>query len=335
MRAAQDSRIKVIPQPHRGLVESLQRGFQEATGRYIARMDADDISVIDRFERQARFLESNAEIAVVGGAIEALNAESRRAYIKNYPTDPDSVRLQMRLSGCVVSHPTVLMRRSVLAGSDGYRKAYRHAEDYDLWLRILEKADITNLPEVVLGYRRHEESVSYVHASQQAISSLCARRTAQLRLEGQNDPTLGISLVTENVLLSLGVSPDEIRHAVFTHLAAVTADVVRSGAPWVTASFFHAAAPYASKEQVRSAGLKLNRLALSQKVGPVQRRKHRVQLLSAAPDVYWELFGACAPADLHGNGDDSEHLSEHHSSSPVGNFYNAERLLALKKAPIV
>jgi glycosyltransferase involved in cell wall biosynthesis len=289
--AAEDPRIRVISQENRGLIESLHRGFAAATGTYVARMDADDFAKPERLEMQVDFLTSNPGIALVGGAVEVIDGESRVLNTIRLPSDPERVRLHMRKLGCALAHPTVLFRRSVLEKVGGFRKAYLHAEDYDLWLRMLESFELANLDHVLLGYRRHEASISYRHARQQALSALCARTTAQLRLLGCPDPTSEVDLVTDAVIRDLGVKQNSIDEAIFTSLLAATEDAMQCGVSSAAADFFRFARSYAPADRLRHTSLDLNRKAMDTPSTLSEKRKHRTRLLAADPDTYWALFG--------------------------------------------
>lgn len=295
--AAEDSRIRILPQENRGLIESLNRGFAAATGTYIARMDADDVAKPYRLERELGFLAENPGIALVGGAIEVIDAETQVLDTIRLPSEPVQIRRHMRELGCALAHPTVLFRRSVLKEVAGFRKAYRHAEDYDLWLRMLEKFDLANLDEVLLGYRRHAASVSIKNAKQQALSALCARTTAKLRLEGRPDPTSNIDLITEAVLRDLGVTQETIGSAIFDNMVLQTEDAIRCGLCSPAAEFVRMARPHAPADKLARTSLELNRKAAQAPAPPSEKRKHRTRLLMADPATYWELFrpGTCPP----------------------------------------
>ena len=299
--AREDSRVRVVvSRQNRGLIESLHRCFAEATGEFIARMDADDVAKPERLERQIEYLDSNPAIALVGSAVETIDAKSRVLKTVSVPSDPEVIRSHMRERGCVIFHPTVLVRRKTLEEFGRFRKAYQCAEDYDLWLRMLEKVQLANLDEVLLGYRRHEQSISYTKVRQQALSALCARSMARFRLRGYVDRTSELDLITDRVLRELGVSQDEINEAIFAHMIAVTDDVVRSGVLLAAAEFPQRARSYASSAQVKSATLKLNRRALRGAASPSERKRHRARLLATAPEVYWELFGSGSLSNRNG-----------------------------------
>jgi hypothetical protein len=295
--AAADPRIRILPQENRGLIESLNRGFAAATGTYIARMDADDLAKPYRLEKELDFLAENPGIALVGGAVEVIDVEAQVLDTIRLPSEPVQVRRHMRELGCALAHPTVLFRRSILKEVAGFRKAYRHAEDYDLWLRMLEKFDLANLDEVLLSYRRHDASVSIKNAKQQALSALCARTTAKLRLEGRPDPTSRVDVITEAVLRDLGVTQETIDSAIFNNILSQAKDAIGCGLSSAAAEFVHMARPHASADKLARTSLELNRSAAEAPAPLFEKRKHRTMLLMADPATYWELFrpGNCSP----------------------------------------
>jgi hypothetical protein len=118
----------------------------------------------------------------------------------------------------------VLARRDALVRAGGYRPAFAHAEDHDLWLRVSEGAGLANLEEIVLNYRVHGGQVSHAQVRQQALSGLAARACAAARRSGLRDPAEGrASPVDEPFLRTLGVSADAVGEAV------VDAFVYRAG----------------------------------------------------------------------------------------------------------
>jgi hypothetical protein len=288
--AVDDVRLRVVRQENRGLIESLNRGFAEASGTYIARMDADDVAKPYRLKMQLDCLSANPGITLVGGAIEIVDSEARVLDTIRFSSEPEDLKRHMREVGNAVAHPTVLFRRSVLKEVGGFRMAYLQAEDYDLWLRMLDRFALTNLDKVLLGYRRHEGTVSYKNPRQQGLSALCARTTARLRLEGRPDPTSDIDLVTEGVLQDLGVSQEVIGEAIFTALVTVTEDCIRCGVCSAAAEFARAAQPYVSTERLRNKSLELNRKAAATRSSFSEKRRHRRMLLTSDPAAYWAIF---------------------------------------------
>jgi len=197
--AGHDPRIRVLRQQHRGLIASLNRGLNEARGVYIARMDADDVALPERLVLQVTFLDANPSVAALGGAIELIDERGQSIRIAHYPTLPDDVRTEM-IKGNQLAHPAVTMRADLVRSLGGYRPAFRHAEDYDLWLRLDEKADIANLPQLLLRHRIHDRKVSIVHALAQREATIVAKHAAACRRRGLPDPTEGASEFSEEFL---------------------------------------------------------------------------------------------------------------------------------------
>jgi hypothetical protein len=185
--AQRDARVRVVHQHNRGLVFSLNRGLELSRGEFIARMDADDVSLPRRFESQVDFLRSNPQIALVGSSMTLIDSKGDVLRHIPYPTGHALVKLKMQKE-CSLAHPTVMVRREALSALGGYRPAFHHAEDYDLWLRLIERYEIDNLPESFLLYRQHGSSVSHRFRQTQVLSSIFAQECHRLRSAGFPDP---------------------------------------------------------------------------------------------------------------------------------------------------
>lgn len=158
--ALKDDRIHFyINEKNMGLTDSLNRGLSLCHGEYIARMDADDISLPDRLERQMEYLEKN-HYDLIGGITEMINENGTLLYsIKSVPTDPKKINKALRYSQCI-AHPTWLGRKEVFEKNAGYRHMPL-CEDYDFTLRaVLNGFVISNLNEAVLKYRMTSNSIS-------------------------------------------------------------------------------------------------------------------------------------------------------------------------------
>lgn len=150
--AALDSRIQVYRQENQGMISALNRGCRLSRGEYIARMDADDISLPKRLERQLEYIERQTQIGIVGTWIYNMdqNGSVKRAWCP--PTNP-KVLQWTHFFGVCVSHSTVLMRREILENLDFYRPEAIHGEDVDLWLRASSITEFGNVPEILSKYR--------------------------------------------------------------------------------------------------------------------------------------------------------------------------------------
>ena len=149
-----DSRVNIHRSPKRvGFIKSLNLGLEAATGQYIARMDGDDFSHPDRFEKEVAFLESNPEVMVVGGQMNIMDENGQITSSRTYPTGG----LKLFLFSCVrnpLSHPTIMMRREVVDKGYRYDESLRMSEDLDFWLRLMNDGyKIVNLPDTLINYR--------------------------------------------------------------------------------------------------------------------------------------------------------------------------------------
>lgn len=219
----EDERIKVFHRANKGLVDTLNFGVSLARGKYIARMDADDIACRRRFEVQRRYLDTHIDCVAVGSAVTLMSEDGLDIRLATYPTGPKRVAKAM-LSGCAMAHPTVMMRREPLLAVGGYRGALAHAEDYDLWLRLLQRGSIDNLPQPLLRYRQHVGQVSRRHAVLQAISTEMARALFDLRAAGLMEPALTAPVAEIDAIQGL---PLPFAARVRIYLAGAMADLPR------------------------------------------------------------------------------------------------------------
>jgi glycosyltransferase involved in cell wall biosynthesis len=167
-----NSRIVFVGKPcNTGLVESLNMGFKLAKGKYIARMDGDDISDVNRLEKQVQFLDQHSDIALCGTAYELM--ANRK--IMSYPAEHENIKLAM-LNYCPFGHPTVMIRKSFIdANHLQYNNEFECAEDYELWVRCVWLGKTANIPEVLLYYREHANQSSKINNYNQAKNSALCR----------------------------------------------------------------------------------------------------------------------------------------------------------------
>jgi GT2 family glycosyltransferase len=185
--ADRDARIRPIRQQALGLVAALNKGLAEARGPLIARLDADDRALPERFARQAQHMERNPDVGLLGSWANRIDESGRPRGRITPATAPDELaRVLMRSNPFV--HSSVMFRTELARRLGGFRPAFRAAEDYDLWLRIAETAKVANLPEPLVEYRWHEENVTHRNAIRQAFSVRLAQRAALARRQGGRDP---------------------------------------------------------------------------------------------------------------------------------------------------
>ena len=180
-----------------------------ARAKYIARMDADDVAVSSRIERQITFLREHRDVGLLGGAVQEIDANDHPHRIMVYPTtDQEIKRCEMQF--CCFAHPAVMFRKQTFADSGGYRRAFIHADDYDLWLRLSERYHVANLQEIVLYYRTHGDQITSHSLRQQLISALGAKVAARARRAGKSEPFEPETPLTMADLRSRSVSREEI-----------------------------------------------------------------------------------------------------------------------------
>ena len=153
-----DSRIiLLINEKNIGLPASLNKGISVARGDYIARMDADDVCLPERFGLQVKFLDNHPEIGVLGGNISIIDLLGVQIRTLNYLSSHAEIKWLMCFEN-PIAHSTVMMRTKLLNQLGGYLN-YNASEDYDLWQRMSEVTKLANLSEIVLQYRVHENNI--------------------------------------------------------------------------------------------------------------------------------------------------------------------------------
>lgn len=189
--AARDPRIRPIIRENRGLVASLNELLGAARAPIVARMDADDISHPERFARQIGFLAGHPDHGVVGTRTIDIDeqGQSFQLNLADHPLSHDELLHNIATNGPLLAHPTVMFRRDVVLAAGGYHAAFRHCEDYDLWLRLAHRTRMANLPERLLSYRRSPGQVSNRHAVEQCIGVAVSRVAYAERAAGRPDPT--------------------------------------------------------------------------------------------------------------------------------------------------
>jgi hypothetical protein len=156
-----DERIKLINQSNAGLPISLNRAIAIAKGQYLARQDADDISLPTRLAEQASYLDEHSTCALLGSWAEILldNTPTDRAL--QHPYENGDIQLKLLFFNCFV-HSSVMIRKSALEKSGLYPEEREKfpPEDYDLWLRIAKDFEVANIPKALLQYRELSNSIS-------------------------------------------------------------------------------------------------------------------------------------------------------------------------------
>lgn len=184
-----DSRIRLIcNERNLGLTRSLNKAIRLATGKYLARMDSDDVSELDRLAKQVAYMENNPDTLVLGGYAQILG--SNRIFMSKV-TDFETLKIRMIFYNCALVHPTAMLNKELLSKYEiFYDETVSKAQDYMLWTDCIAVKKLAVLDEVILQYRIHEGQASIASREEQ---QRCAMRVQKKLLE----PLLGSMLTDE------------------------------------------------------------------------------------------------------------------------------------------
>lgn len=184
--AARESRIRLISRENRGLVQTLNELLELSQGRFLARMDADDISLPDRFAQQVQFLQQNPDYVCVGGSYELIDPQGRTVLQLGMPETHAEIQQAILEGRTIINHPCAMICRSALQEIGGYDEAMRTVEDLDMLLRLSEVGLLANLKDNVLKYRFHPQSVSarYSDFQRQMTQQACQRAWQRRGISG-------------------------------------------------------------------------------------------------------------------------------------------------------
>jgi hypothetical protein len=204
-----DSRLHVLRnEKNLGLTRSLKIGVELARGEYIARMDADDVALPGRLEKQVAYLTTYPEIGILGSACYVIDQQGHRIGFLRFPLDDLEIRWATLLAS-PFAHPAVMLRRDVLLKNKlNYDERFQATQDYDLWTRMLNHTSGANLAEPLLLYRKPVEDHSADRRIQLRNHDMVALRTIRAQL-----PDMKISLERVSQLRALFVGGAEFAPA--------------------------------------------------------------------------------------------------------------------------
>jgi len=154
-----DPRIQlIVNSKNLGPPRALNQGLQLAAGKYVARMDADDIALPERFARQLDFMTHNTLCAALGTQISLIDHNGRKTYVPRMPVTSEEVRWKILLTS-PLAHSSVVMRKDIVLGVGGYDERLRHGADYQLWSMLVSRGHhIAILDEQHMLIRVHPRS---------------------------------------------------------------------------------------------------------------------------------------------------------------------------------
>lgn len=172
-----DNRVHIIKNTNNlGLTKSLNRALEKSTCKYIARMDADDIAMPQRFEKQLEFLEKNSDYVMCGTKFKEILHDkiiAQRLFFVN--TDDEIKNMIFKFNP--FNHSSIMMRADVVKRIGGYDERYRYSQDYALWLKMIRQGKVLNLSEELI-IRRMEDNISIKNEKIQKLISVKIRHDA-------------------------------------------------------------------------------------------------------------------------------------------------------------
>lgn len=175
-----DPRIRIINNERNiGLTRSLNKGLREAKGIYIARMDADDISLPDRIKIQYHCFRENPDVGVVAGWVQVIDEWCGNLGEWSTPLQPEDIYYRLNFRNCL-AHGAVMFRKDVVLKSGGYNENIERAQDYELWYRLSKITKICQVDKFLLKWRDHKANISNKWKKEQEKR---ARRLVKPRLE--------------------------------------------------------------------------------------------------------------------------------------------------------
>lgn len=172
--AKNDKRIVLIQNEENiGLTKSLNKGLKIAKGKYIARMDADDVALSERFNKQYNYLEKNKNVFLLGTSAMMIDEDGNRSIKITALTQEKKIYSRLRKKNTII-HSSIMFRNDFELF---YRENFKYAQDYDLYLRVLSEGKIIkNILEVLLYYRVCKNSISFSRMGTQIIYSMVANK---------------------------------------------------------------------------------------------------------------------------------------------------------------
>ena len=206
LQSYDDPRIKIVNNEQNiGLTKSLNKGLGMAKGEYIARMDADDVSMPERLEKEVTSLDQNRNVGLVGTHYLMINENGKELHTIKGWTESGKLTEKL-LEGNPFGHGSVMFSAECIEKVGLYREEFKFAQDYDFWLRISDVCDVANISELLYKWRFNSKSISVTRKNQQDKYSLLAIELAKERRQFgkdrlQTSEREGIDALLEDSLL--------------------------------------------------------------------------------------------------------------------------------------
>lgn len=215
--AKDDKRVKVYKlRSNKGPSVASNAGMKKARGTFIARMDADDVMMINRIEKQVMFLQRHTDILMVGGQCNLINEKSEVIGQKKYPTAHTAIYNALFTMN-PIQHPACMFRRDIMVKeSISYHNHSLLAHDLELIFELSQYGKLANLADTVLSYRQHYDSLSLKNPKETFKATLYVRSKA-VREYGYT-PTLKAQFINMCQIIAVFLLPNRLIYALFEFL---------------------------------------------------------------------------------------------------------------------
>ncbi len=215
---ARDARVRLLCQQHGGVASARNLAANNASGEYLAWLDADDTAHLRRLGLQVQFMDRYPQVAAASGTILVTDDKLRPMVTVHYPTKARHINTILPLGNSLAASAAVI-RASAYQAVGGCRTVFNGVEDYDLWLRLSEQYELANLPDLLAYYRVHAGQASSTRAERQVMSTVGAQLSARSRRTRQTDPYAELNAITLDVILQTAQSEREA-HTLILEAAA-------------------------------------------------------------------------------------------------------------------
>ena len=185
-----DKRIVAISKKNTGLTDSLNVGIAQAKGKWIARLDADDLCESTRLEEQVNFIHNHPEVVLLGSGFVEIDEQGRVIKKHLYPSRHNKLVQHLMHLRRFFPHSSAFFRREIMQDSGCYNSLFRKTQDWDLWFRLAERGKIACLSNCLVRVRKHPEQISsYGMDTSQLAYAAGASVCNLLRIHGYFDPS--------------------------------------------------------------------------------------------------------------------------------------------------
>lgn len=200
LKKFQDQRLVLLRNiKSQGVAASLNRGLRNARGKFVARMDGDDIALPQRLEIQVKFLNKHPQIGVVGSWVRLIDELGKVKGFNKFPTAHVKIMNLLPFANPFI-HPSVMIRHELIKNKGQYDVNYDGAEDYEMWLRFSQHTRFANIPKVLLKYRLHQRNISF---TQTARLNLAYTKVQLLKISEYRYPWWHLLFVVKSLAASL------------------------------------------------------------------------------------------------------------------------------------